>query len=237
MLNRLRNAIQDLWQDHGAAGLLPHMGVRVRWRLRDRLIARRLRAPGFRAARAPRLLGTGSIELGPDFHARDFLWLEAVTRYNGQKHAVGEEKIVLPRLSIGAAARLSDDVHIACLREVTIGDHLLCGSHVLISDHAHGDYRDAGGSDPAVPPAQRPLVSTAPVKIGNNVWLGDGVAVLAGAEIGNGCVVGAHAVVTGKIPPNTVAVGAPARPIRRWSEAEQGWVRFSATDDAPEELA
>ncbi len=237
MLSRLR----DLLQDHGSLGLLPYAGGRLRWRVRDHLIARRLGAPGFRAARAPRLLGAGFIELGPNFHARDFLWLEAVTRYNGQASAPGGGGTSRPQLKVGAAARLSDNVHIACLREVTIGDHLLCGSHVLISDHTHGDYRgperSSGGSDPAVPPEQRPLVSTAPVRIGNNVWLGDGVAVLAGAEIGDGCVIGAHAVVTGIIPPYTVAVGAPARPIRRWNETERAWLPFSTADIAAEELA
>ena len=87
---------------------------------------------------------------------------------------------------------------------------------------------ESGGSDPAIPPAQRPLVSVAPVSIGHNVWLGDGVAVLAGAAIGDGCVIGANAVVTGMVPPYTVAVGAPARPIRRWDESARAWVPMAA---------
>ena len=135
-----------------------------------------------------------------------------------------------PEICIGRSARLSDNVHIACLNRITIGDHLLCGSGVLITDHAHGSYRGPSavpGSDPAVPPAQRPLVSAAPVVIGHNVWLGDGVAVLAGAVIGDGCVIGANAVVTGSIPPRTIAVGAPARPIRQWSAENGSWLPFA----------
>jgi lipopolysaccharide O-acetyltransferase len=164
------------------------------------------------------------IRLGADFHARDFLWLEAVVSYS---EGPGGERFD-PKLTIGSSARLSDNVHIACLSRVTIGDHLLCGSGILITDHAHGLYGccEAGAepSDPAIPPVQRPLTSSAPVVIGNNVWLGDGVAVLAGAEIGDGCVIGANSVVTGRIPARTIAVGSPARPVRRWDEAARAWL-------------
>lgn len=156
------------------------------------------------------------MEIGPDFHARDAVWLEAVLQYGDQRFE--------PRLVIGPHARLSDNVHIGCLRQITIGAHLLCGSRVLISDHAHGSYSGVGGSDPAIPPAERQLHSSGPVTIGDNVWLGDGVAVLAGALIGDGCVVGANSVVTGSLPPRTLAVGAPARPVRAWDDSEQAWL-------------
>lgn len=160
------------------------------------------------------------MHLGADFHARDFLWLEAVTGYTEG----GQAERFAPRLEIGRSARLSDNVHIACIDRVTVGDHLLCGSGVLITDHGHGSYRGEGASDPATPPAHRPLVSGGPVRIGNNVWLGDGVAVLAGAVIGDGCVIGANAVVTGNVPPETLAVGSPARPVRRWQASSRSWV-------------
>ena len=217
-------------------------------RLRDRWWARRLQAPGFRAARSPRLLGVRALRLGPDFHVRDFVWLEAVQAYQA-----GERRQVFsPCLRVGVSARLSDNVHIACIDRVTIGDHLLCGSGVLITDHAHGSYGRASASDlvsdpmsdpasnppgdlasdPSTPPAQRPLVSAGPVVIGNNVWLGDGVAVLAGAVIGDGCVIGANAVVTGTIAPGTIAVGAPARSVRRWDPATRAWLPIPKSEPA-----
>ncbi len=200
--------------------MLGRAGGALLRRVRDGGLARRLNAPGFRAGRWPRLLGVSCIRLGEDFHARDGLWLEAVVSYREGSLALAFE----PQLTVGRSARLSDHVHIACLDCVTIGDHLLCGSRVLISDHAHGRYEGSGASDPAVPPAQRPLLSAGPVRIGDNVWLGDGVAVLAGAEIGDGCVIGANSVVTGAIPPRTIAVGAPARPVRVWDAAAGSWV-------------
>ena len=207
-------------RQNGWAQLLGRAGSRLQRRVRDSLTARQLGAPGFRAGHLPRLLGLSHITLGPDFHAGDALWLEAVIRYGEG----GQAQQFEPKLTIGSSARLSDNVHIGCLDQVSIGDHLLCGSRVLISDHSHGRYSGSDASDPAVPPAQRPLASAAPVRIGHNVWLGDGVAVLAGAEIGDGCVIGANSVVTGPLAPGTLAVGAPARAIRQWNPAARMWL-------------
>lgn len=212
--------LREIVHDNGWGDLAGRFGPGLHRRLRDRLTARRLGAPGFRAGRGPRLLGLSHIALASDFHAGDALWLEAVVRYGEQSFN--------PALSVGPHARLSDNVHIACLDRVTIGAHLLCGSRVLISDHAHGGYNGSpNDSDPAEPPAHRALRSAGPIVIGNNVWLGDGVAVLAGARIGDGAVIGANAVVTGEIAAGVVAAGLPARPIRRWDPETRRWVRFS----------
>jgi acetyltransferase-like isoleucine patch superfamily enzyme len=53
-----------------------------------------------------------------------------------------------------------------------------------------------------------------PITIGNKVWLCEGVIVLSGATIGDGCVIGAGAVVSKRIPQRSVAVGNPAHVIR-----------------------
>lgn len=55
---------------------------------------------------------------------------------------------------------------------------------------------------------------TAPVHIGDNVWIGGGVVILPGVHIGNNVVIGAGSVVTKDIPDNTVACGNPCRVIR-----------------------
>ncbi len=196
--------------------LLSHAVAGAKRRVRDRLTAQRLRAPGFRAGRAPRLLGLSHIRLEEDFHAGDALWLEAVLLYG--------ESSFSPELVIGAHARLSDSVHIACLRQISIGRHFLCGSRVLISDHLHGRYDESvGASDPAIPPALRSLYSPDAVRIADNVWVGDGAVILGGAHIGEGSVIGANSVVNAAIPPRTIAVGSPARPVRRWNQDLRCW--------------
>ena len=185
-------------------------------RLRDHLTAGKLGTTGFHLGKHPRLLGLSHMHIGKNFHAGDDVWLEAVTAYAGEAFT--------PQILIGDNVNFSDRVHIACIYGISIGAGTLIGSRVIVSDHGHGKYRGEGQDSPASIPAQRRLHSPAAVVIGRNVWLGDGVAVLAGAHIGDGAIIGANAVVTGTIPAQTIAVGTPARPIRQWNEEAKQWL-------------
>jgi acetyltransferase-like isoleucine patch superfamily enzyme len=61
----------------------------------------------------------------------------------------------------------------------------------------------------------RPKLKTAPVKIGNNVWIGMNAVILKGVSIGDNSVVAAGAVVTKSVPANTIVAGNPAIEVRR----------------------
>lgn len=76
-----------------------------------------------------------------------------------------------------------------------------------------------------IPPKEREYRSS-PVKIGKNVWLGEGVIVMPGVEIGDGCVIGAHSIVNKSIPANCIAVGAPAKVVKVYSFEEKCWKRI-----------
>ena len=52
------------------------------------------------------------------------------------------------------------------------------------------------------------------------------MAVLPGSKIGDGCIIGAHSVVKGEIPAYTVAVGAPAKPVKRYNFDAKIWERY-----------
>lgn len=58
----------------------------------------------------------------------------------------------------------------------------------------------------------------APIKIGNNVYIGESVIILPGVTIGNNVVIGARSIVSKDIPDNSVAVGIPARVIKSTEE-------------------
>ena len=83
--------------------------------------------------------------------------------------------------------------------------------YVLISDNSHGEIC---AEEQSVPPLDRQLVSKGEVVIGNNVWIGDKVAILAGVRIGDGAIIGANSVVTKDVPANCVVGGIPAKEIK-----------------------
>lgn len=117
-----------------------------------------------------------------------------------------------PVVSIGRNCLIRYGAHITAINKIVIGDNLLTGTNVLITDNAHGlTSLDALQQ----PPRQRELNSPGAVMIGNNVWLGNNVCVMPGVTIGDGAVIGANSVVTHDIPPFTVAAGVPARCIKK----------------------
>ncbi|MEO6816070.1 MAG: hypothetical protein ABI177_05160 [Edaphobacter sp.] len=209
-------------QENGWLLLSQKIAGAVVRRIRDRLLASKLKTSGIKLGQHPRLAGLSHIRLGANFSAGNGLWLEAVTFFN--------DACFQPRLTVGVNCSLSDSVHIGCANRVTIGDEFLCGSRVIISDHNHGVYSVVPGgppqTPPTLPPSQRPLSNDKSVCIGNNVWIGDGAAILGGADIGDGVIIGANAVVIGKIPSYTIAVGAPAKPIKHFDFEKQQWVNI-----------
>lgn len=129
------------------------------------------------------------------------------------------------RIIFGDNIQLNDFVHISAIEHVEIGDNCLMASHIYISDNTHGVY--SGGvneSTPDTPPECREYI-TAPVKIGKNCWIGEGVIVMPGVTIGDGCVIGAHSIVNSDIPPASIAVGSPARVVKRYSYEENRWIK------------
>lgn len=112
-----------------------------------------------------------------------------------------------PLLFIGADCEFGDMTHIVAHERVEIGNNVLIASKCFISDTNHGNYKGENKSRPDEPPRKRRLV-TKPTKIGNNVWIGENAVILAGAEIGDGCVIGANSIVSKEIPSNSIVAGA-----------------------------
>jgi lipopolysaccharide O-acetyltransferase len=111
------------------------------------------------------------------------------------------------------------------MKGVTIGDNVLIASKVFISDLNHGSY---GANDihdsPNIPPNSRELHAQS-IVIEENVWLGETVCVLGGVTIGKGTIVGANSVVSKSLPPYVIAVGAPAKPVKKYNFENEKWER------------
>ncbi len=117
------------------------------------------------------------------------------------------------KIVIGNDCMIGDDSHITATNSIIIGSGLLTGKSVLISDNAHGNPSE--NELLKIDPKMRPLFSKGGIVIGNNVWIGEKAAIMPGVTIGDGAIIGANAVVTHNIPPYTIAVGCPAKIIKR----------------------
>lgn len=130
------------------------------------------------------------------------------------------------RIILGDNIQMNDYVHICALDRVEIGDNCLFASHVYISDNSHGRYEGGvNDSSPDVAPDHREY-TIAPVKIGRNCWLGEGVIVMPGVTIGDGCVIGAHSIVNKDIPAACIAVGSPARVVKKYDFDIKCWIKI-----------
>lgn len=143
------------------------------------------------------------IEIGDNFLAGYRFRIEAWDIY-------GEDKFN-PKIKIGNNVVFNTDIHIGCINSISIGDNCLFGSRIYITDHHHGD--------PTLEmiklaPAYRPLISKGPVVIKNNVWVGEGVAIMPNVTIGENSIIATNAVVTKDVPNNCVVAGVPAKIIK-----------------------
>ncbi|ONK14175.1 sugar O-acetyltransferase [Streptomyces sp. MP131-18] len=136
--------------------------------------------------------------------------------------ALGERVWVEPPLHVayGNYTHLGDDVYVnfgltlVDDTDVFIGDRVMFAPHVTITTTGHPVHPElrTDGSQ-----------FSAPVHIGDDVWIGTGAIILPGVTIGRGSVIGAGSIVTANVPPMTVAAGTPARVLRTITDADREW--------------
>lgn len=118
-----------------------------------------------------------------------------------------------PEIRIGNGCHIGAHAHLTAIRGIIIGDNLLTGTNVIITDNAHGATNNFKVLQ--IPPEKRTLESKGMVIIGNNVWLANNVCVLPGVQIGDGVVVAANSCVTHDLPDYCIAAGCPAKIIKK----------------------
>lgn len=153
------------------------------------------------------LILKGNVVIGDNTFIHLNAWIEA-NPLTGEKEA---------ELTIGNNCTLGHFNEIYATKSIVIEDNVLTADRVYISDNLHG-YQN-----PEVPVIRQPIKQINTVRIGEGSWLGVGVAVI-GAKIGKHCVIGANAVVTHDIPDYCVAVGIPAKVIKKYDFEKDTWV-------------
>lgn len=189
----------------------------------ERFVRRATIGPRSARARRFRVFGEGSAICVPfaALYGEEYIELGAdciVGPYSTLSAGVmpGHVPDHIPAITIGDRCLIGKGSGIVGHFSIEIGDDVFTGHHVYITDANHG-YEDV------TLPIGKQFAPSKPVRIGSGSWLGHGTVVLPGADIGRNVAVGAGSVVTGTLPDFSVAVGNPARVIRRYVDGE--WVR------------
>jgi acetyltransferase-like isoleucine patch superfamily enzyme len=120
--------------------------------------------------------------------------------------AMGESGFI----RIGNYSLICPGARISAATEITVGDSCMLAQGVFITDSDwHGVYDRS-----------QPVGNTVPVRIGDNVWIGDSAIVCKGVTIGRNSIIGAGSVVVRDIPENAVAAGNPASVVK-WLDADK----------------
>ena len=133
------------------------------------------------------------------------------------------------RIDLGRYCLICPGVRVSAATEITVGDNCMMAMGAYITD---SDWHDIYDRSMFVGKSE-------PVRIGNNVWLGDNAIVCKGVTIGDNSIVGARAVVIRDVPPNVIVAGNPATIVRTLDPAKRLITReewFTTLENIPEEV-
>jgi len=150
------------------------------------------------------LMGGKYISIGKGTRINKGVILTAWDKY-------GEQSFT-PSIKIGNNCSIGEYAHITACKEIIIGNNVLTGRRIYISDNAHGN---SSKEEIDIPPIKRPLYVKGPVIIEDNVWIGERACILSGVHIGKGAIVAANAVVTHDVPAACIVGGVPAKILKR----------------------
>ncbi|MBL77359.1 MAG: sugar acetyltransferase [Acidimicrobiaceae bacterium] len=125
----------------------------------------------------------------------------------------GQQMVTDPVVRIGDRCLIGRGSAIVGHLSIEVGDDVFTGMNVYVTDQNHG-YEDVDQ------PIGIQVPSEEPVSIGAGSWIGSGVVILPGAQLGEHVVVAANSVVRGEVPSYSMVAGVPARVVRRYEAGE-----------------
>src|ERR1700722_5079052 len=176
--------------------LLSRMVLKLRWY--------RLKWAGAKIHRGVSIFGSGLLQ----GDARRLVCSGTAYFSDGVRLIIGKRNGIPGQIQIGNGCFFNHFSVIDCHLSIEIGNRVMIGPHTYIGDFDH-DISETDGLQMAV------AGNTQPIKIADDVWIGAGCVVLKGVTIGRGAVIGAGSVVTRDVPEAMIAMGVPARVVRR----------------------
>ena len=198
------------------------------WKLGINFIKTKIFFPKARLIRFPfDIRGKKYIKFGENFTTGTGCRIEAYN-FQDSHNAKSIKNKNTPQLIIGNNVQINDYVHLSCAESVIIEDNVLIASKVYVSDLNHGNYSSLKNPEHSCPDeiVKERKIFTKPVKICQNAWLGENVAVLSGVTIGKNSIIGANSVVSKNIPENCIAVGNPAKVIKKYNFETKKWEKI-----------
>ncbi|MBI2621972.1 MAG: acyltransferase [Candidatus Levybacteria bacterium] len=138
--------------------------------------------------------------------------LNVITRHQNYKYNYQK-----PVIKIEDNVGITKGAFISAVRSIHIKKNVMIGPYCFIGDYNHG-YEDI-----TRPISKQPLKNIKPVVIEEGAWIGAHVSIASGVTIGKNSVIGANSVVTKDIPDYCVAVGTPAKIIKRYNKRNNNW--------------
>lgn len=161
------------------------------------------------------LLGSKKIRIGKSSVLSDDVWINSNYR---------NDDLPLSTVEIGKNGYVGKRNFFSAGKRIKIGDYFMsgCNCSFLSSNHCI--------NDPCVPYISAGCTFSDEIVIGDNVWIGACVTVLGSIKIGYGSIIGANSLVLDDIPPFSIAVGSPAKVIKRYSFLSKSWIPVSLYD-------
>jgi acetyltransferase-like isoleucine patch superfamily enzyme len=153
--------------------------------------------------------GAEHITLGKNVNISWNGWLYAADQYFNHKFD--------PEIVIGDSTYIGNNCHIVACNKIQIGKDVLIADRCYISDNLH-EYKNI-----SLPIRDNRILIPGVINIGDSSWIGENVSIFGDVTIGKHCVIGANSVVTRDVPDYSVAVGIPARVIKRYDFVSNQW--------------
>ena len=129
----------------------------------------------------------------------------------------------LGKIIIGKYSYIGKNMQIDSCVNVKIGNYCMISNNVLIQDHNSHPIKKIERRKQLIELQNRPTnvyeSANKKIIIGDDVWLGTDSTILKGVTIGNGSIIGARAVVTKNIPPNSIVAGNPAKIVKKINQS------------------